>query len=153
MEHRDIGLGKVSPKLAALQDIINKKTKDEVDLLWELISLFMFERFKTEDMIRIYKEVGRDTFVRLVQTVGGKEIKFPTREELFDNLVASLLYIDRELRKMSWSDIKKKYPTIDVKSIKYAIKIKNLDAFTETQVAQLVKDSSILMEELDGKKV
>ena len=150
MESKNIGIGNATPRLAALQDIINKKTQDEVDLMWELISLFMFERFKTEDMVKIYKEVGRENFVKLVQAVGGKEVKFPSKDELLDNLIASLLYIDRELRKMSWSSIKKKYPTIDVKSIKYAIKIKNLDAFTESKIDLLMKSKNIDTQAVDN---
>ncbi len=154
MGKHDIGIGKANPKLAALQEIIGKRSQSEVDLLWNLVSLFMFERFKTEDMVKIYKEIGVDAFVKLVYAVGGKEVKFPTREELLDNLVAALIYVDKELRKLSWPNIKKKYPTIDVRSIKYAIKIKNLDSFMEMQVAQLLKDYGVETEEkLDGKEV
>lgn len=145
----DLGIGYFSPELSCLQKAFADKKPNEIDALWSIISLFMLQGMKSEDLVSIYKTVGVETFVKLLYAVGGKEVKFPTRDELTIALQAAMFYMDREIYKMEWPDIKVKYPTLDVSSIKYTIRIKRLNAFLHQQVAKILKQE----EENNGKKV
>ena len=137
---KDIGISYFTPHLASLQEVINKKKSNEADLLWNIVNLFMLEKFKSDDLVQLYKALDISAFVKLIYVAGGKEIKLPTREELSDNLIAALLYIDKEILKLSWKEIQKKYPTLSISSIKYAIKIKTINNFVRQQLDAMLRE-------------
>lgn len=141
-------LSAFTPYLASLQEVINRRQPTEVDMLWELFSQFMYEKAKYPELLELYKALDLNTFAKVIHILGGKEIKFPTKAEVEDNLVAALLYMDREIYGLSWDEIKIKYPQLSVSALRYTMKIRSLNRYMQRQLQQVVNPGPPVVEDV-----
>lgn len=141
-------LSTFTPYLASLQDVINRRQPTEVDMLWELFAQFLYEKAKYPELLELYKALDLPTFAKVIHILGGKEIKFPSKEEIEDNLIASLFYMDREIYGLSWEDIKAKYPQLTVSSLKYTMKIRSLNSYMQRQLQQVINPGPPIVEDV-----
>ena len=129
----------LNPNLSSLYEVIKRKKEVETDLLWDIVSLFMFEKMRSNDLVNLYRIFGVENFVKLIHVLGDKTIKFPSKKEIEENVLAAVVYIDREVFGMTWEEVKKKHSTLNISSIRYAIKIKSLNEFVKQQIDQVCR--------------
>ena len=141
-------LSMFTPHLSSLQEVINRRQPTEVNMLWQLFSIFIYERAKSDELLELYKTLDLTTFAKVIHILGGKQIQFPTKTEIEENLIAALLYMDREVYGLSWEVIKEKYPMLNIQSLKYAMKIKSINSYMQDQLSQLVDPKEPIVEEV-----
>lgn len=141
-------LTKFTPYLSSLQEVINRKQHTEADMLWQLFSQFTYERAKYPEILQLYKALDLNTFAKVISILGGKEVRFPTKAEIEDNLLAALFYMDREIYGLSWDEIKAKYPQLSISALKYTVRIKSLNAYMQQQIQQVINPSPPVVEDV-----
>ena len=98
------------------------------DMLWALTTLFLNQPVKGTATSEALRVLGRDNFLKLVLTCGGQTVEIPTHEDLKEAITAAIVYLEREVNGRNWPSIKRIYPDLQISSIHYAIKLKNMNA-------------------------
>jgi hypothetical protein len=140
----EFDLSAFTPHLTSLQSVINRKKPAEVDMIWSLLSLFMYGRPMAPELLEIFKAFDLVSFTKLLHIVGGKEIKFPSVSQLEDHLISALLYVEKEENGLSWDQIKKRYPQLTISALRYSMKFKSMNEFMRRHLANI----SVAPEEL-----
>jgi hypothetical protein len=107
-----------------------------IDAIFKIVDLLLYEGMRSTDAFYLYKMLGLKDFSRIINILDGKELKLPSKKDFEDNLLCALFYYEREINHLSWTDIKKKYPEIQIKSIKHAYKIKSLNSFIHNKIME-----------------
>lgn len=110
----------------------NNPTKD---MIMNLIELQLYKNAgKDEDklvFVELYNLLGIDKFMEVMDILAGKTIKFPEKDDFKETVEIALSYYYRYYKHMSWDDIKEKMGDQDMPSVKYGIKIQQLERFME----------------------
>lgn len=141
-----------NPYLHQMSKMFDKRVDKEMELIWNMITLLIYKDATAVEIPYLYEKFGIQDFLILCQVLGGKTVRFPTRKEVESHLLTALLYYDREILKLDWDEIHKKYPEIDISAIKFAIKINNLDSFVKTRMQELMRDVKQLREEQNNEQ-
>lgn len=120
-------------------EIFLKEDKDEFEMFLSIVSLLVYQNIRNEDLIRIYREVGIENFVRIMDIFNGRTIKMPKIEEIKDLFIVAVCYYYKEIQGLDWKDIKEQLP-FDISSISYGSKIKNLNRYVVDQMKTVIED-------------
>jgi len=120
-----------------INSIFQLKDKDEVDIFFNIINLVLNISIKNTDLIKLYKLVGLDDFCKIINTFNGKDIKLIKSEQLKDAILLALFYYKREIKNLSWDEIKKEVPFEFDDAIKFGIKIKNMNEIIKKEINKL----------------
>ena len=114
-------------------------TNENDGWIMPLFNLILSGSSRNKDMVNLYKVLpDLETFVKVIKLFGGRRVKFPTSEEIDDNMTLALVYYYRYEQGLSWEDVKKIIPR-EINPVEYAAKI---SAFNN----QLRKKINTLME-------
>jgi hypothetical protein len=133
-----------------IKRIFKKRNDEDVELIWNLITLLIYQGTAYPEIPYLYEKLGLNNFLTLCQILGGQKIRFPTRQEIEENLLTALLYYEREVLGLEWAEIKSKYPELEISSIKYAIHIKRLDSFVKMRIKDIMKDVAKMQDDFQG---
>lgn len=125
-----------------LKSLFKDAGTQEVPTIIKAISLLLRMPESNEDMYDLYSLMGLENFVRVLTLFEGKKVIFPPKEEVKDMIVTALLYYYREIEHMEWKEIKKIVP-FEFSSISYAIKIRNLNQFMESQLKEILSEAVV----------
>lgn len=87
-------------------------------------------------LLNLLNELGPQEFIKLISIIKGKTIIFPTEEELKDSILTTLCYYYKEIEGKTWEDIKKLVNMENLNTIKFGIKVRQLQQFIQTQILQ-----------------
>ena len=121
-----------------INDLFKNKSKGEVDIFFEAINLILSISIKNRDMLEIYKILGLENFIKLVNFFDGKTIKVFEQKEFQESFMLALYYYMREIEKKSWAEIKEEC-NFEVQTIKYGIRLKKLNEYIKNQLNDLFK--------------
>ena len=121
-----------------LNDIFSRNKKDEIDILFRVLSLILHNNSHNKDIIDLYKVLDLNSFSKVINVMDNKLVKFPSKEEFKDSLLFALCYYYREIENLSWDEIKKILP-FDFSSFSYGIRIRNLNHYIVDQMTDLFK--------------
>lgn len=118
--------------------------KEEESIISDLIKLSLLKTAeKNKDLLiftEIYNLLGLDKFSELISLIDGREITFPSKENLKDTLITVLCYYYRTMENKDWDEVKNIVGDPDLNTIKYGIKAKQLESFIgETMQKALCK--------------
>lgn len=116
-----------------INDIMrNNPTKD---MMMALIELQLYKNAgKDEDKlvyVELYNLLGMDKFMEVMDILSGKTIKFPAKDDFKETVEIALSYYYRHFMHYSWDTIKEKLGDQDIPSVKYGIKVQQLERFME----------------------
>lgn len=116
-----------------INDIMkNNPTKD---MILNLVELQLYKNAgKDEDKlvyVELYNLLGIDKFMEVMDILAGKTIKFPPKDDFKETVEIALSYYYRYFLHMSWDEIKEKMGDQDMPSVKYGIKVQQLERFME----------------------
>jgi len=131
-----------NPFLFQIKEVFKKQSSSNSELIFEILNLLIFQDSKNRDTVLLYKSLELKEFIKVCSLLDGRTIKLPTKQQIEDNLLTSLLYYEKEILHNDWPSIKKKYPQFEISSIKYSLQIKKLDEFILLRVADLFKHLS-----------
>ena len=127
--------------LDKLKTILETKPKSEEELFLDILAMLIYSRYN-DDLSLVYKQLGLDEFISLVNHVSGKTIEFPTQEDLKDSVMTALCYYYKEVKGMEWDEIHHKLPYDDINSIKYGKRISRLNR-------DMKKEMEVMFQEID----
>lgn len=131
-----------NPFLLQIKEVFKKQSNSNSELIFEILNLLIFQDSKNRDSVLIYKSLELKEFIKICSLLDGRVIKLPTKQQIEDNLLTSLLYYEKEILHNDWPTIKKKYPQFEISSIKYSLQIKKLDEFILLRISDLFKQIS-----------
>ncbi len=125
-----------------IKELFKKKKSREIDLIWSIVELLIYEGAKSSDLLDIYHLLDFKEFVKLIALIDGREIRLPTKKDIEENLLTALIHYDRTVLGLSWDEVKAKYPELEISSIKYSLKIKKLNEFLQLRISEMMRELS-----------
>jgi len=122
-----------------INDIFGSSSIDNSTLLIKILNLSMYSSLKNKDVINLYNELDFDNFITVLALFEGRTLAFPTKEEIKEALITSLVYYYREIKNYSWEEIKEIFP-FEFSSISYSMKSKKLNDFIKTGIQKIIKE-------------
>ena len=105
------------------------------DMMMNLIELQLYKNAgKDEDkliFVELYNLLGMDKFMEVMDILAGKMVKFPAKDDFKETVEIALSYYYRYYMHYSWDTIKEKLGDQDIPSVKYGIKVQQLERFME----------------------
>jgi len=117
---------------------IQKKEDKSANILWNLISMYLYANAKDTTLMDIYNFFeDKNDFVKFISLLDGRVFKSPTKSDMEDALLTAIFYYEKEINKKSWKEIQKGLD-FKVSSIKYGIKIKNLNNWITQKFNEII---------------
>ena len=117
------------------QDRINEIVESTVasEIIKDLIHLQMFKsaekNSKNLALVEIFNLLGVEKFTELIDLLDGKTIKFPTKDTLKEYVIIALCFYHKKYFGRTWPEIKEIIGDDRLKSIKYGLRVQNLETF------------------------
>ena len=124
---------------AKIKNMFSKKASNEIELLFKVAELMIYQEMNTSDMFEIYSLLGIENFSKLVNLIDGRAIKLPKKDQIEDAFFSAIMYYEKIIKGKSWKEIKSLYPEIDISSIKYSLKLTNFDSFVTQKVEEMLR--------------
>ena len=111
------------------------KTDASKDVIEDLIRLHLFKNAEKNEkmlvLVEVYDLLGLERFVDLLNVLEGETITFPTREDIKDTVQLAICYYYRNIEGKSWADIKTILGDPELPTIKYGIRMQQLQTFLD----------------------
>lgn len=128
-----------------IKEILDKKPTESKNLIADILKLFCLFKLSRpqqsknwEPLNEIFNRFGIQIFIELLDIFNGRTIRFPTRKELKDLIIASLCYYYKEIEGKQWDEIKELLSIQDNHTIQYGIKVRQLKTFLDQSTIQLL---------------
>lgn len=122
------------PRTIFQQDINDiMKEREETALIEDLIGLQMLKDSEKDEKLLTLRELfdylGVEKFMGVMNILAGKNIKFPQKESFKETIQIALCWYYKKVRNYDWETIKQLLKDEDLSSVKFGIKIQNLQKF------------------------
>lgn len=111
------------------------KSDSSKDVIEDLLRLHLFKNAeKNEDLltlIEVYDLLGLEKFMDLMNLLDGRTVTFPDREDMKDTVQLAICYYYRNIEGKSWADIKEILGDPELPTIKYGIRMQQLQSFLD----------------------
>ncbi len=122
-----------------IKKAFSKKTKGNGNIIWQIVNLILFHTTTDTTLIDLYNFYeDKSEFVRFVNEMGGRNINVPNKKELEDILILAMVYYEKEIKGKTWEEIKDEF-NFKISSIKYGIKIRNLDSWLKQKIQEIIR--------------
>jgi hypothetical protein len=123
-----------------IEKVFSNKSKESSvkSQLWEIVNLILYENAKDRTLIDIYNLLDKESFVKLISLLDGRTFQSPSKKELEETLLLAVLYYEKEIEGKSWREIQKEYD-FEIPTIKYGIRIRNLDTWIRQKIQEIVR--------------
>lgn len=129
--------------------ILHKNSECSVlfENIFKLQHLYKLEKIESENkeltdewytLLRVYEAVGPETFAKMISIIRGRTLSFPTEEEFQDAVTTTLCYYYKEVENKTWNDIKSLLHLPDLNTIKFGIRVRQLDQFIQSQTLRIM---------------
>lgn len=131
-----------------IKEMFGKRSSTDMDIIWQIISLLIYQNSTNTDIPKLYEAVDHDIFLKVINLFGGRTVHFPTSDDIQKNLLLAILYYYKEIRGMSWEEIKKTIPFefTASDSISYGIKIRNFNSWMQQKLQELFRELETMNE-------
>lgn len=124
-----------------LDKLFQNIKKSESDLLADILTIVVFNRFNAR-IGRLYRIVGdNDKFIQILKEFSCDTIKFPDVKEFKDALLLALIYYYKNIKFMSWKEIQAIFKYEKDIPIHYGKKLSCIDGTIKKQLATLLKET------------
>lgn len=123
-----------------IKEAFTSKSKDNQigNQLWEIINLILYENSKDRILIDLYNLLDKETFVKVISLIDGRNFQPPTKKELEESILLAILYYEKEINNKTWSEIQNEFD-FEIPTIKYGIRIRNLDSWIKQKIQEIVR--------------
>ena len=128
-----------------IKAIFNKESKEAKSLIADILKLFCLFKINRpqqsknwEPLNEAFNQFGIKTFIEILDIFDGKTVRFPTRKELQDLIIASLCYYYKEIESKPWEEIKEILSIQENNTIQYGIKVRQLKTFLDQGMTQIL---------------
>ena len=117
----------------------NKLKMTEEDVIWEIVSLILYQNDKDSLLVKVYKLFeNKNDFIKLISLLDGRKFDSPTKKEIEDALITAILYYEKEINGKTWEEIKSEFD-FKISTIKYGIKIKNMNNWLSQKIQEFLR--------------
>lgn len=120
-----------------VKQVFGKNKSENTDVVLNSIELILHSEFRDSSLITLYRTVGLEGFVNVIEAIGGKTVKLPKAYEIKDAIILSLCYYYKEMKGYDWKKIKALLP-FDISSISYGTKIKSLNSYVKKSLREIL---------------
>lgn len=89
-------------------------------------------------LLRVYEALGPAEFAKLISIIRGRTITFPSEEEFQEAITTTLCYYYKEVERKTWDDIRNILSIPDLNTIKFGIRVRQLDQFIQSQTLRVM---------------
>lgn len=123
-----------NPKTIFQQDLNNiMKERDETALIEDLIGLQMLKDSEKDERLLVLRELfdylGTEKFMGVMNILAGKTVKFPQKDSFKETIQIALCWYYKKVKNYDWDTIKALLKDDELSSVKFGIKIQNLQKF------------------------
>ena len=119
--------------------LIDIKTEtDEIDRIFEVFEIVLGKN-TNNNMSNLFKTVGMENFIKIIQVFEGRVIKYPTAKELEDSLLLSLIFYYKEVKHLNWDKIREKVP-VDFDAHEYGMKVRHVTNYIRKNLEKIMKE-------------
>ena len=108
------------------------------NLITDLINIQMHKNAEKDAkmlvLIELFNLVGLDQFIKILDLIDGRPIKFPTREDFKETVQTAICYYYKNFQNYDWSKIESLLNDPEMKSAKMGIKVAQLQKFMQERV-------------------
>lgn len=112
----------------------------EETIVTELLKLSMMKKASRNKeallLTEVFNLLGVEKFTELVSLLDGKSLELPTKEEFKENVMLILCYYWRDVKGLSWDEIKVKLGCDDINSVRMGIKATQFNSFLKELMAK-----------------
>lgn len=124
-----------------LNDIFLHSAEEKNNTVLRALSILLHLPESNRDLIDLYNLLGLEGFVSVISLFENRTITFPSKHEVKELILTSLIYYYREIENLSWEEIKSKIP-FEFSSISYSIKIKKMNNFLADKLYDLFTEDT-----------
>lgn len=124
-----------------LNDIFLHSAEEKNNTVLRALSILLHLPESNRDLIDLYNLLGLEGFVSVISLFENRTITFPSKHEVKELILTSLIYYYREIENLSWEEIKSKIP-FEFSSISYSIKIKKMNNFLADKLYELFTEDT-----------
>lgn len=118
----------------------NKEKIDDEHLLWHIVSLILYQNAKDTLLIELYKLFDdKENFIKLISLLDGRTFQSPTKKQMEEALLMSVLYYEKEIEGKDWEEIKSNFD-FEFSTVKYGIRIKNMDNWLKQKINEIIRN-------------
>ena len=146
------------PKSLFQQKINEIMTETEASkTILDIFELQMYKNAEKDDkklvFVELYNLLGMEKFVEVMELLGGKTIKFPSRDDFKETIEIALAYYYRTFRNYDWANIKELIGDKDMSTVKFGAKMQQMTKFIDYLGAKYrTKKTNELKELLNSTK-
>jgi hypothetical protein len=123
-----------------VEEIFRQETPEDYQIYLNIINLALYNK-DNSDLSNLYKSIGLEKFGEVINRFSGKTITFPNKNEFKELLILSTCYYLKEIKKLSWDEIKLEVPYQDISSIKYGKQISKLTAKVQEELKNIFQST------------
>lgn len=109
------------------------KTDSSKEVIEDIIRLHLFKGAEKNEallsLVEVYDLLGLEKFVDLVSLLDGVTVTFPKKDDFKDTVQLAICYYYRHIEGKSWSDIKDILGDDELPTIKYGIRMQQMQTF------------------------
>jgi hypothetical protein len=125
---------------AQINDLFSKKEQSERNKLIQVMSIVLNTNSKSKDLVDLYDCLEIDNFIKVISLFERRTVKFPSKEEVKESILLSVIFYYREVLGYDWPAIKGIVP-FEYSSISYASKIKKLNRSIFDNIKEVLKEN------------
>lgn len=127
-----------------IKETFSNRTKDKKveNQLWEIVNLILYENSKDRLLIDLYNLLDKETFIKVISLIDGRTFTPPSKKELEETILLSILYYEKEIEGKDWKQIQNEFD-FEIPTIKYGIRIRNLDLWIKQKIQEILRRESI----------
>ena len=123
-----------NPRTTFQQDLNDiMKERDETALIEDLIGLQMLKDSERDERLLVLRELfdylGIEKFMGVMNILAGRTIKFPQRDSFKETIQIALCWYYKKIKNYDLDTIKTLLKDDELSSVKFGIKIQNLQKF------------------------
>ena len=123
-----------NPRTTFQQDLNDiMKERDETALIEDLIGLQMLKDSERDERLLVLRELfdylGIEKFMGVMNILAGKTIKFPQKDSFKETIQIALCWYYKKIKNYDLDTIKTLLKDDELSSVKFGIKIQNLQKF------------------------
>jgi len=127
-----------------LQEDMNRlfttqKPKD-LDIFFSIFSLFLYRNEHNTDLLDIFNSVDFEDYVKLLQKLEGRTVKFPTLTQMTDSIIFTLVYYYKEIKGLNLDEIKEElYDVKYISKLSLSLKVTHFNSWLKQKIHEQLK--------------
>jgi hypothetical protein len=112
-----------------IEDCFRKKTPSDVEAVLKIVDLLVNKDAANNKILALYNLLGQELFVKVCLLLDGDKLDLPNAEQMTQNMTFAICYLEKFAHGMDWNSIKKKYPSLEISSLKFSSMAQSLEDY------------------------